>query len=147
MISAESRFKKYLQSRKKLIAGIGVVLGCLFGPAVYGENFSEEIKNSSDLIRIVKEEEPRARKNSASRHIYWRYGKTPWGTAASAKISEEDYMIILDGRRNRTTICHELYHIYGGHCDKAFEKGDWTTADKIKNEITANLYAWYGLRL
>lgn len=132
--------------RKALFVG-GVTLACLVGKAVYEENFSEEIKNTSDLIKIVKEEEPKARKYSLTKTIYWTEGKTPWGTAASAKISEGNYLVILDEHKGRSSVRHELYHIYAGHCDKAFAKGEWTTWDKICDETTANLYSWYGLRL
>jgi hypothetical protein len=131
---------------KKIIAGIGIAFTCLVAPAVYRENFSDKIKNTNDLMKIIKEEAPLARKDSPQKHIFWQFGQTPWETAASAKISESNYMIILDKKRTRTAVRHELYHIYGEHCDDAFAKGEWTTSAKIRDEITANIYAWYGLR-
>ncbi len=135
------------QKLKNFGALVSVAGAFLFWQGVSAEYFSDEIKNSADLIKIVKEEGPLARKDSLTRHIYWKFGQTPWGTAASAKLSEGNYVIILDGSRTRTAVRHELYHIYDRHCDNAFAKGDWTTIDKMFNEITANCYAYYGWRL
>lgn len=132
--------------KKKIKLGFGLLATYLIGQAVYMENFSDVAKTTPELIKIVKEEEPKVRKDSLERHIYWTSGKTYWGTAASAKISDKDYIIILDQKKNRSTIRHELYHVYKGHCDKAYKEGEWSTRDKILNEITANLYAYYGLR-
>jgi hypothetical protein len=136
--------KKTLQ-----ILGITSLIGtAVLSPAIYRQNFPEKINNTSDLIRIATEEEKIARKDNSTNHIYWTYGKTPWGTAGSRKLSEGNYQIILDkAGKNRTTIRHELYHIYAGHCDNAFAKMQWTTKDKLHDELAANLYAYYGLRL
>lgn len=125
------------------------VIACngLIGQIAYKENFSSKPKNTEELIKMIKEEELNARKDSSTKHIYWRNGPTQWGTAQSCKLSEGNYLVILDGKRNRPTIRHELYHIYAGHCDNAFAKGGWNGWDKVKDEIAANCYAYYGLRL
>lgn len=96
---------------------------------------------------MVKEEEPKARRDSLTRTIYWGYGDTKWGTAASQKIGEGEYKILLDAKRDRNVIRHELYHVYAGHCDRAFDTLKWDIWDKIKDEFTANCYAYYGWRL
>ena len=139
---------KTLKKTLQILGITTLVSTAILLPAIYRQNFPEKINIVSDLIRIVKEEEKTVRKDSAIKHIYWTYGQVEWGTAGSANLSEGNYLVILDkAGRNRTTIRHELYHIYAGHCDAATKKGEWTTKDKIRNELTANIYSYYGLRL
>lgn len=115
--------------------------------SIFNEYFSEKINSTADFIRIVKEEEPRARNDSDTRTIYWMYGQTEWGTAASQKLREGEYKIILDEKKDRNVIRHELYHVYAGHCDRAFNTLKWDIWDKIRDEFIANCYAYYGWRL
>jgi len=133
---------------KKTIKILGLIAGaCILTQGISREFFPEKIKNTEDLIRILKQEECLIRKDNIPRTIYCTYGRTEWGTAGSGKIGNGKYLIILDEERNRTVIRHELYHIYAGHCDKAVEKGEWGAWDKIRNEFSARMYADYGLRL
>lgn len=134
------KIKKGLKFAGGLFAAYLVLQG------IRAEFFPEKINTREDLIRIVQEEEPKARKNNRAIHIYWMYGSTEWGTAISGKIAENTYKVVLDDCKDRTTIRHELYHIYAGHCDRAYEKGEWTLKDRIKDEITATIYANYGWR-
>ena len=132
---------------KKTALYTSLLLSPIISTSVYNEYFSEKVNSQEDLIRIVKEEEPLARKDSVTRTIYWMYGDTPWGTAASQKIREGEYKIVLDSKKDRNVIRHELYHVYASHCDRAFDTLKWDTWDKIKDEFTANCYAYYGWRL
>ncbi len=132
---------------KKLAIVAGIASTYLIGQAVYLENFPEKVHNIKDLMRITNEEDAAVRGNNPQKHIFWRRGATKWGTAASGKLAEGKYLVVLDQERDRTTIRHEIYHIYAGHCDRVFLKGEWTKRDKFFDEITANIYSYYGLRL
>jgi hypothetical protein len=124
-----------------------IVLSSLIGKAVYEEYYSDRADRIQDFINIIKQEQLKLAKSKDRRIIYCGYGPTPWGSAASMKIAEGKYRLILDGKRNRAVIRHELYHIYAGHCDTRFNKEEWSIRDKIHDELTANLYAYYGLKL
>ncbi len=132
---------------KKTAAYTAILLSPIISTSVYNEYFSEKINSTQDFLRIVKEEEPLARRDGLTRTIYWAYGKTKWGTAGSQKFAQGKYKIILDAKRDRTVIRHELYHIYACHCDRAFDTLKWEGWNKIKDEFTANCYAYYGWRL
>lgn len=133
---------------RKTIAIAVIAAGlCAVGYGVNKEFFPEKAKNMQELETIIKEETSKIRDRQDKRTVYWTFGRVPWRTAASCKFNDNEYMVILDKDLNRTAIRHELYHIFRAHCDKAYEKGEWTTLDKIKNEITARLYADYGIRL
>ena len=126
----------------------GLLLGLsILTQGINREFFAEKIKNKEDLVRIMGEEESLIRKDNLPRTIYCTYGYTGWGTAGSGKLEGGKYFIILDKHgRDRTIIRHELYHIYAGHCDRAVEKGEWKGLDVLKNELSARLYADFGLR-
>jgi hypothetical protein len=132
---------------KKTAKIAGLLLGAgILAQGISREFFSEKIKNTGDLIRIVRQEESSIKVDNLPRIVYLTYGHTEWGTACSGKIGKGKYIILLDKERNRTVIRHELYHIYAGHCDKAAEKGEWGAWDKVRDEFSAMMYADYGLR-
>jgi hypothetical protein len=121
---------KNLIKKSFKISGI-LFAGYILAQGIASEFFSDKIETTQDLIKIVSQEQPKARGEYIGRkNIWFRYGSTPWGTAASCKLDINEYEIILDHSKDRTTIRHELYHIYAGHCDKAFERGEWKTSDK-----------------
>ena len=133
---------------KKTAKIAGMLTGaCILCQGISREFFPEKIKNTADLVRIVKQEEILISRDNIPRTICFTYGHTKWGTASSGKIGEGKYLVILDEERNRTVIRHELYHIYAGHCDKAVEKGEWGGWDRVKDEFRARIYADFGLRL
>jgi hypothetical protein len=124
-----------------------ILLLAAIGRASYMEYFPEKIKNKQDLLRIAGEEISKVRVENDKRMIYFMNGRTPWGTAASKKISENNYLIIFDNKRDRTTMRHELYHIFAGHADRSYTDKSWQGWDKFHDEFTANIYSYFGLRL
>ena len=133
---------------RKTIGTVVLLAGaCILTQGISREFFPEKIKNTEDLIRIVKEEECSIRRDNIQRKIYWIYGRSQWGTIDSARIGEGKYLVRIDKKRDRTAIRHELYHIYAGHCDRAVEKGDWSGWDQARDELTAMMYADFGLKL
>ena len=141
MIPIKKQFKKAAKITA-LLASASII-----GHGISQEFFPEKIKNTDDLVRMLREEQESIKWDNPVKTVYTTYGRTDWGTAGSCKIGPGKYMIILDKEKNRTVLRHEIYHIYSGHCDKAFEKGEWTGWDRVRDEITARLYADYGLRL
>ncbi len=77
----------------------------------------DNLRFDKEIIDAINEEAKKLGLNSNK--IHWATMKPyPYGQAASAKIPNEkdEYYVILDGfgSRNRSTIKHELYHIYRG---------------------------------
>jgi len=134
---------------KKSVKIAGLLVGaCILTQGISREFFSEKIKSTEDLVRIIKQEESLIRRDNIPRTIYLTYGRTEWGTAGSGSLGKGKYIIIIDKERNRTVIRHELYHVYAGHCDKAVEKGNWDGwKDRVRDEFKARMYADFGLRL
>lgn len=137
------KFKKF--SRASLM--IGLLASIPFAIEIKKDYFTKNISNLSELARIIQEEELNIFQLQDKKEVYWTFGKTPWHTAASAKIRENTYLVILDEDKNRFVIRHELHHIYAGHCDQAFKIGKWNGINKFLDEATARLYSTYNLRL
>lgn len=109
--------------------------------------FSEKIETEEDLLRISNEEAKKIGLDPSKKYIC-NFGEDnsqlQRHTACVTKEANDTYVILFYKKRDRTTVRHELYHIYGGHCDRTEEA---TLIRRTLDEIEAEAYALYGLKL
>lgn len=109
---------KYIE--RGILIGVPAFLSfCLikFGLITYSKLVSQTITNQTELEEILKEEESKL--GIIDKRISAKFGKANGGNGHCNKLPDGSYNITLqDGKEgNRSTLRHELYHIYDGHLE------------------------------
>jgi hypothetical protein len=105
------------------------------------KNLKNTIENEKELEAMLKEEVSKLELND--KKISAKFGNPLGGIAHAAKLQDGSYEVIL-GIAKRTTLQHELYHIYRGD----LECSSYT---KLKylflHEPRALFYEFLGIKL
>jgi len=106
--------------------------------------FPEKIYSTDQLAKVVDEEIANIGLQKSGVDLICGFGKSSPNTPAfSAKPKENLYILGLDTDRTRTTVKHELYHIFSGHLENQEKVGIFK---KLLREFSAELYATYGIK-
>ncbi len=143
--------EKLVRVAKRSIVLPTIYFGALVTSEGLAPILSEQIKDQTQLEKICVEEIFKLDTNN-QRKIIPKLSKE--SKAISRKIGENEYEIevgILGATRH--SVRHELYHIYGGHCDELYSL--WIKKESTKKglkywfnqEPSSELYATFGIKI